>query len=604
MKKMKILQKITVFYLGFLSVILPLKFASLTMMPESTVYFPEAMWEYLIVNFPAAGTGMATGTGLLLSIVAFGREFFKKQICFNLTLAAWIAAAYLSLSGFVNASTADYPVMAIGHIAGFLAYAFSIYIYWQTHENSLKKIFTWWTVGLLLVLANGLHQYFWGFDDQLAFYYSESGQAANVENIDLSSKMTERRIFSTFGGSNVLAGYLMLMGAIGFYIMYRWAGNFAPPKQSRILLCGVFTAAAVWVLINTGSRGAIAAVGGALIYTLFWLDIRKRYKIAGAVIVLAVICGLICSSVFFGRTFGSFAERIGYWRSAFLMMQENWYLGSGWGDFFVDNMRFRVIDLDETARGPHNLFLIFGCSCGIFAMFAVMFASLWALYKASMKFYREKTMQNCAVMISIGGFLLHAMLDVNFQIPASMAIFCTLTIIAADDEKTGDRRSEKIAFYISCILILLAAFGYSYRLTAGEKAFDSFKTMIHQSLRENKFTTAQIIQKYNEVEKYRPYSSFHVMDLYHYYYAKRMYREALYYLDLGIQRSPERAGNYYTKAVYMLTVGELEKAEESINEALKCYPRSIKYRNFKEKLKKNGKNTQNSLDFFLKDSIL
>ena len=184
-----------------------------------------------------------------------------------------------------------------------------------------------------------------------------------------------------------------------------------------------------------------------------------------------------------------------------------------------------------------------------------------------MKFYREKTMQNCAVMISIGGFLLHAMLDVNFQIPASMAIFCTLTIIAADDEKTGDRRSEKIAFYISCILILLAAFGYSYRLTAGEKAFDSFKTMIHQSLRENKFTTAQIIQKYNEVEKYRPYSSFHVMDLYHYYYAKRMYREALYYLDLGIQRSPERAGNYYTKAVYMLTVGELEKAEESIRKS-------------------------------------
>ena len=121
------------------------------------------------------------------------------------------------------------------------------------------------------------------------------------------------------------------------------------------------------------------------------------------------------------------------------MMKENWYIGSGWGDFFVDNMRFRVIDLDETARGPHNLFLIFGCSCGIFAMLAVMFASLWALYNASMKFYREKTMQNCAVMISIGGFLLHAMLDVNFQIPASMAIFCTLTIIAADNGKEDDR---------------------------------------------------------------------------------------------------------------------------------------------------------------------
>lgn len=586
---MNIFRKITVFYLGFLSVILPLKFASLTMMPETTVYFPEALWEYLIVSFPAASTGMATGTGLLLSMIAFGRDFFQKQICFNWTIAAWIAAAALSLNGFPNASTGDYPVMAIGHIAGFLAYALSMYIYWKTHENSLKKIFAWWTVGLLLVLANGLHQYFWGFDDQLAFYYSESGQAANIENLDLSNKITERRIFATFGGSNVLAGFIMLTGAIGFYIMYRWAGNFAPPRQSRILLCGVFIASAVWVLINTGSRGATAAVGGTLIYTLFWLDIQKKYKIADALLILTAVCGLIFSSIYFGRTFGSFTERIGYWRTAFLMMSENWYFGSGWGDFFVDNMRFRVIELDETARGPHNLFLIFGCSCGIFAMLAVMFASLWALYKASMKFYREKTMQNCAVMISIGGFLIHAMLDVNFQIPASMAIFCTLTMIAADGGQEKDRRSMKIIFYVSCALILLTAITYSYRLTAGEKAFDRFKTMIHQSLRENKFTMAQIIQGYNEVEKYRPYSSFHVMDLYHYYYARGMYKEALYYLELGIHRAPERAGNYYSRAVYMLTVGKSAEAQESINEALKLYPRSIKYRNFKEKLKKNTK---------------
>ena len=155
---------------------------------------------------------------------------------------------------------------------------------------------------------------------------------------------------------------------------------------------------------------------------LFLLNIKKKYKIAGAVIMLAAVCRLIFSSVYFGRTFGSFTERIGYWRTAFLMMKENWYIGSGWGDFFVDNMRFRVIDLDETARGPHNLFLIFGCSCGIFAMLAVMFASLWALYNASMKFYHEKNMLNCAVIVSLAGFLIHAMLDVNFQIPASMLL--------------------------------------------------------------------------------------------------------------------------------------------------------------------------------------
>ena len=223
-------------------------------------------------------------------------------------------------------------------------------------------------------------------------------------------------------------------------------------------------------------------------------------------------------------------------------------------------------------------------------MLAVMFASLWGLYKASMKFYREKNMLNCAVMISLAGFLIHAMLDVNFQIPASMAIFCTLTMIAADEKNEQDNRSSKIALYISCSLILLTAITYSYRLTAGEKAFDDFKIMIHQSLREDKFTTAQIVQSYNTVEKYRPYSPFHAMDMYHYFFARRMFYDALPYLKKAIERSPERAGYYYSHAFYMNTTGNQSEALKSIQKALELYPNSQKYRHFEDFLKKSAKN--------------
>ncbi len=588
---MKILQKITVFYLGFLSIILPLKFASLTMMPEATSYFPAELWEYLIINFPGASAGMATGTGLLLSMIAFGGEFFQRKIFLNWTLVAWLAVFSLSLLGFFNASTGDYPLMATAHIAGFLSYGLSMYIYCITHENSFQRILTWWTVGVLLVLASGLHQYFQGFDDQLAFYYSESGQAANVGNADLSAKMVERRIFATFGGSNVLAGFLMLTGAIGFYIMYCWAGNFSPPKQSRILLCGIYALAALWVLINTGSRGAVAAVGGALIYSLFYLKTDRKYKIAGASCILLMIGALIFSSVFFGRTFGSFTERIGYWRSSFLMMCENWYIGSGWGDFFVDNMRFRVIDLEETARGPHNLFLIFGCSCGVFGMLAVMFASLWALFKASMKFYREKTFFNCVIMVSIAAFLVHAMLDVNFQIAASMGIFCALTIIAAEDGRFELRyKFSKAALYLFFGLIAIYAVLHSYFLTAGEKAYDRLGTDIHMALRENKITADQIMSDYQNVEYYRPYSPFHAMDMFHYFSARGMDEYALPYLELALKRSPERAGYYYSGAAFFQRRGDMAKALKYIEKARKLYPRSQKYRIFEENLKKSAKN--------------
>ena len=587
---MNILRKITVFYLGFLSVLLPLKFATLAMMPEASCYFPAELWEYIIVTLPSPALGIAGGAGLLLSIAAFGREFWRKNISHNWSLWAWLAAFLLAFIGFFNASMSDYPVMATAHIAGFLAYMSGIYLYLQSDEHSKSKLLTWWASGLLLVLASGLYQYFIGFDEQLAFYYSESGAAANIDNIDMSSKMAERRIFATFSGCNVLAGYLLLTGAIGFYIMYKWSGKFAPADKSRILFCGILTAALLFVLLNTGSRGALAAIGGTVIYTLFWLKIKTKYKISGALLIVLGIAGLIMLSVCFGRTFGSFTERIGYWRTSALMMAENWYAGSGWGDFFIDNMRFRVIDLEETARGPHNLFLIFGCSCGVFAMLAVMAAVIIGLLNASISFLREKNMENSVIMFSIAMFSLHSMLDVNFQIGASMAIFCTLTVIGADGFKSfAMNKICKAAMFLIMIFISIYGIYNSKKLIDAEKSYDFFKTQIHTSLSKRTVTPADVLAAYDDVESKRPGSAFHPVDLYNYFSMLGMNQNALPYLELAIKRSPERAGYYYYRAMFMARQGRKLEALHDIHKARKLYPHSQKYREFEENLKNSLK---------------
>ena len=581
------MRKITVVYLGFLSILLPLKFASMAMMPEATCYFPAEMWEYIIVTFPAPALGIAGGIGFLLSLAAYGRDLLEKKICHNWSLWAWLAAFGLSFLGFCNASMGDYSLMATAHIAGFISYALSIYIYWQSDERVLNRVFAWWTIGLLLVLMSGLYQYFVGFDDQIAFYYSESGAAANVDNIDMTSKMAERRIFATFGGCNVLAGYLLLTGAIGFYIMYCWGGKFAPADKSRIVFCGVLLAAWLFVLLNTGSRAALAAFGGTVIYTLFWLKIKTRYKIAGALLIVLGIAGLIMLSVFFGRTFGSFTERIGYWRTSALMMLENWYAGSGWGDFFIDNMRFRIIDLEETARGPHNLFLIFGCSCGVFAMLAVMAAVITGLLNASIEFCREKSLRNCAVMLSTAMFLLHSMLDINFQIGASMAIFCTLTVMAAENFKTFEmNRICKCILAASGIIISVYGMYNAYKLIDAEKSYDIFKTQIHTALTKHTLTPADIIKSFEDVEKKRPDSALHHADMYNYFVMMRMEQHALSYLNTAIQRSPERAGYYFYRACFMVRQGRDFEALQDLEKARLLYPNNKKYREFEEKLKK------------------
>lgn len=589
---MKYLQKIAVAALGILTVLLPLKFTSLCMMPEATGYFPQELWEYIFVNFSSSSLGMASGTVFLLMLVSFARELQKKTLKLNYVMLGWIIVLGLSFIGFINASMGDYPRMATSHIAGFIAYAASVYIYINSREDAVENVYFWLMCGLMITLVVALHQHFWGFDEQLKFYYSEDGAAANVGNQDLSIKLNERRIFSTYGGSSLYAGYLLLAGGFGVFFMHKYGGLFKPENASRAILHAIFGVIILFVLVNTGSRAAIAAIAGAVVFSLFFLKIDRKYKIGVAVFIIVGGIGLILLSTLFGRNFGSFAERIGYWRTSFLMMRENWYAGSGWGDFFIDNMRFRIIDLDETARGPHNLFLIFGCSCGVFAMFGIMFVSLYGLWCSGVKFYRSRKMIDFILLFSLAAFLLHSMLDVNFQSSSSMAVFAALTIIAGENTTAVEMRNPlKYVFMLIMAVISVFAIVTSYNLTDAEKKFDIFKTRVHQSLKEGKFTPQEVLESFNEVEKCRPWSSFHHSDFAVYLMHIPYFRhEAEKYINIAVMRAPERPAVYMLKGRYEFERGNTKAALENISIARKIYPRSKKFREYEEKVKKSSKN--------------
>jgi tetratricopeptide (TPR) repeat protein len=183
------------------------------------------------------------------------------------------------------------------------------------------------------------------------------------------------------------------------------------------------------------------------------------------------------------------------------------------------------------------------------------------------------------------------MLDVNFQIGASMAIFCTLTIIGADGIKSfAMNKICKTLMFLIMIFISIYGIYNSKKLIDAEKSYDFFKTQIHTSLSKRTITPADVLTAYSDVESKRPGSAFHPMDMYNYFSVLGMTQEALPYLELAIKRSPERAGYYYYRALFMAKHGRKLEALQDIRQARQLYPNNKKYHEFEENLKNSLKN--------------
>jgi len=559
-----LLQRISEGLLLALVILLPLKFASLTLIPEVTAFFPEDWFSYLFCSWPPLVFGCFSGAVLLLTMLAFPIHAPGKVLSFLCVLIV------LSLLGFCRASTVDTGAAVMVHLLGLGALTGAAHLTLAADAGFERKLRIALAFAAALAICYGLYQYFWGFAEQQAFFW-EYG-TANLSHIPsgFAEKVYEERVYSTFGSCNVFGGYLLLLLPHLAICAWRW-GLFHSSRALGAGVVAVTLGAGIFLLWRTGSRSAILAETYTAGLAALLLIQSKRWKIV--VLCFIVALGSLGAFYFSSRSLESVEERVGYFKTSCKMMARNPLCGSGWGDFFTDHMREKHInDNSEAAHMPHNLLLDFGSQSGVLSMLVLLALLVFPMRNLWGRSKRTHSLEDFCVFFGLLAFLGHAMLDVDFQSLGTMGNLLLFLLLAEQrlEEPQENPFVRRYAMLYGALALCAASSG-AYAVTA-EKRMDE----LQQKLRRSDGSFLEVHLACSAVEKMRPFSPFHWLDYGDWLFTRQDYFGALSAYRTALRRAPEHPAIYYRLYQVSAAMGD-PRAKLYLQEAAQRFPAEKRY---------------------------
>lgn len=578
-------------YLIGLTFLLPLKFGSLAVLPEATSFYPGDLFSWLIINWPAHSFGIFSGVALFAALVVFAPGMRPLRTSGGATALLWsFGLVLVSLIGWINAATIDYAVGETIHLAGIGAYVLAIRLWLRNRPEERRWFCAALAAGACWLIYSGLSQYFVGFAETREFVEKQIAEGIPISHV-MVAKINDDRVFATFVSCNVLAGYLLLLLPVTLYAVWRFAGHFEPVRLSRILLCGLVFSGLVAVLLLTRSRAAFLAAlltAGAFAMTL---PKRRIYRcIPVIVLALAIVGGAIYIHRA-GRGFGSMAERVDYLRSSVKMIAEKPLAGHGWGGFFYRHMELKTTGTDESAHDPHNLVMAFASQTGVIGGAVALAAVLLPLFWLGRRIFRrggEETPEEGAdgfaraVFWGECAFLLHAHMDVDLQIPASMAAAGAMLVAAlpeASAQMAARGRRRWLLVAAGMLLAAVAAMGNILWLRA-EMAYDRLITLARPQSAQDRLrpvSDAEVVKALREAVVLRPGSPFPWEIAGDYFWSRRdgamaekCYREAA-------RCTPDRPSLYRRFFDLEMARGNRAAAAKHLRRMLELFPSNPKY---------------------------
>lgn len=578
-------------YLIGLTFLLPLKFGSLAVLPEATSFYPGDLFSWLIINWPAHSFGIFSGVALFAALVVFAPGMRPLRTSGGATALLWsFGLVLVSLIGWINAATIDYAVGETIHLAGIGAYVLAIRLWLRNRPEERRWFCAALAAGACWLIYSGLSQYFVGFAETREFVEKQIAEGIPISHV-MVAKINDDRVFATFVSCNVLAGYLLLLLPVTLYAVWRFAGHFEPVRLSRILLCGLVFSGLAAVLLLTRSRAAFLAAlltAGAFAMTL---PKRRIYRcIPVVVLALAIVGGAIYIHRA-GRGFGSMAERVDYLRSSVKMIAEKPLAGHGWGGFFYRHMELKTTGTDESAHDPHNLVMAFASQTGVIGGAVALAAVLLPLFWLGRRIFRrggEETPEEGAdgfaraVFWGECAFLLHAHMDVDLQIPASMAAAGAMLVAAlpeASAQMAARGRRRWLLVAAGMLLAAVAAMGNILWLRA-EMAYDRLITLARPQSAQDRLrpvSDAEVVKALREAVALRPGSPFPWEIAGDYFWSRRdgamaekCYREAA-------RCTPDRPSLYRRFFDLEMARGNRAAAAKHLQRMLELFPSNPKY---------------------------
>jgi hypothetical protein len=391
--------------------------------------------------------------------------------------------------------------------------------------------------GLLYSVLAGLYQYFWGFDEVIALYNTQLQEGTPFAH-NLSNRVNQTLVYSTFTLSNNFAAHIILVLPLFIYIMIKHFNkdNLVVVKAIAIILgifgfCNCFSSgipvlgitslvtscililyheklsakffqnlsviliiATITSFLLTRSRAAFfCLVAGLLFCGLFYGT--KKQKI---LCLVSLLCAVIGAAVY-APQIASFQARLGYY-DALLEMFSQKPLGFGFGRFAEVYNQVKEAGVEES-NAPHALFLGFLAQGGIFSGLAALLCFLFpfiSLYKSS----GEPLLKFC-LAVGLTSWFIHAQLDVNVMIPGSLVTVGIITLL--HNNKTSETSTKSYSILFTAMIPVLSAILYFHFINvSGERKYSLLYSKL--IIDEQVPTIAELQNSLDEISQAIPYS--------------------------------------------------------------------------------------------------
>ena len=576
--------------------LLPLKFGSIVGIPDITMIYWTEWFPLVLSPWPPALLAVFSAFLLLVVLTAVPKS---PRWTWNGVLALlWLAFAGAgTLGAFAEGTVVNYPMHMIPYGFGLACAALAFAILLDNRPDFGFRLLGAAALGAVFSLYSGLSQYFSGFDATLEQLRKMEAEGMYFHN-NMKLRLSEQRISADFSACNAYAGYLLLVSPVLIAWLWKAGARVSPPRLSRCLFGIPAFLICAYVLLKTGSRGAVLAAGLALIGCLLALHLLRRVR-WGVLALIPAGAGAFALMLALGRGVKSMIFRLDYFQAAFRMMLESPWIGKGWGGFFQHYLTMKLLENDEAPKSPHNLLLTPGSQAGAAAFLLILaivviagvFCFRYLRRHSLREVFPDGQILQSAAVYGLTAWGIHAMMEVSYETPASMtlAIVYGMILCTLKENRPSPPQEEaaphpgiwKTMLISGSVCAMICSLLTSDRLIRFELAYEELTNLQDPrfSLRKLPAEPGEVLQAAARCDEVAPASPFQCRSLSSYFASRQDWAEAEKYLDEAIRRAPSMAAFHFQR--YRLLRRDPARSDEalrSLETARKLSPKNPVYK--------------------------
>ena len=566
-------------FILLLTALMPIKYGTISCMPEAGSFYPDSPVDWLYVSWPASTFGIFSGTALLLAL-ACCRFKLKKGWFTTSFLFFSIAVAASALWGKLCSPVQFYGEAEFIHFAAICSYISAVYILISTSEIWRMRVLYALGLGTLLLTFSAFHQYFIGFKDMQEFARMQESQGIILSDA-IRLKLIDGRVYGAMSSANLLSGFMLCAAPLLVAVSIRISRKFEPQKQSLVLFTAVSLLLGFGTLFMTKTRGAFLALGVTVMLMLLSdKRIKKVYKYSCLAVILLTLTAGAFYIRHYGRGFGSMAERVSYLRTSAVMISEKPLAGHGWGEFFYRHMQLKDTTSNESAHDPHNIVVSFAVHAGIPAGILILAAFLLPIWNL----WRRRESLDLLETLSLWGCVaafIHALQDINHQSPAVIAVLMLILLVNQKNDQESPEFKRLFKWSIMLFLTLLGTSSalLNWQYTRGDAALSHLEECCRPSVKEKlHLSTPYNVEKaLAGVNTLRPHHPFANSLAGTFFFVRNDFGRAEKYYLKSLELDRRRPGTLRKLADIIEQRGEHEKAHALRKRAEKLFPSNPEY---------------------------